>query len=215
MIGVTSASLASFGRRPCGAGAAAARGSLATGRSRVGRACVAPLPDCQAAKASSRQTQVMARGDVGDAIPVPLGGSGTCGQESAFSSCASIGSAEGAKAHRCRSLASASRCRVEPHWDELSGIPQSSDLLRQATSEGLSHPLGPPAPHGANEIGARSQIQFSGVSDLTARDQLRRSRQLGVPSSGGRNASSASSAMSATDWPVRVRSAVIRFSSSS
>ena len=48
-----------------------------------------------------------------------------------------------------------------------------------------------------------------------ARDQLRRSRQLGVPSSGGRNASSASSAMSATGWPVRVRSAVMRFSSSS
>src|SRR5438874_2362981 len=29
----------------------AARGSLATGRSRVGRACIAPLPDCQAATA--------------------------------------------------------------------------------------------------------------------------------------------------------------------
>ena len=36
---------------PTDAGAAAARSSLATGRSRVGRACTAPLPDCQAAKA--------------------------------------------------------------------------------------------------------------------------------------------------------------------
>ena len=32
-------------------GAAAARGSLATGRSRVGRACIAPLLDCQTANA--------------------------------------------------------------------------------------------------------------------------------------------------------------------
>ena len=38
-----------YGRR-----GAAARGSLAIGRSRVGRACIAPLPDCQAAKASGR-----------------------------------------------------------------------------------------------------------------------------------------------------------------
>jgi hypothetical protein len=35
-------------------GAAAAHGSLATDRSRVGRACIASLPDCQAAKANSR-----------------------------------------------------------------------------------------------------------------------------------------------------------------
>jgi hypothetical protein len=51
VIGVTSASLASFAHRPYGRRAAAARGSLATGRSRVGRACIAPLPDCQAANA--------------------------------------------------------------------------------------------------------------------------------------------------------------------
>ena len=60
MIGVTSASLASFGRRPYGRRAAAARGSLATGRSRVGRACIAPLPDCQAAKAAGLPGDVLA-----------------------------------------------------------------------------------------------------------------------------------------------------------
>ncbi len=43
-----------FARVPSDAGPTDAgllpRGSLATGRSRVGQACIAPLPDCQAAK---------------------------------------------------------------------------------------------------------------------------------------------------------------------
>jgi hypothetical protein len=60
-----SASACTSARGPYRRQAAAAHGSLATGRSRVGRACIAPLPDCQAAKASSRQKQVTARDDVG------------------------------------------------------------------------------------------------------------------------------------------------------